>query len=104
MSLTLTLLESVAGHCALTPTTAIVSIAGRSVDQDVDDQGHKEEHVDEASLKPVRRCFIKSLWQMDEGKSPQDKANDNFRFNWDGKHVRIFETLRAVSTVASSCV
>ena len=51
MSLTLTLFQTVANHCALSPIAANTTTRW-SVDQDVDDQGHKEEHVDEASLKP----------------------------------------------------
>ena len=58
MPLTFTFFKSVAGHCTL-PPIATVSTRG-SVDQDVDDQEHKEEHVDEASLKPGRGWFIKS--------------------------------------------
>ena len=49
MPLTFTLFKSVTGNCTLPPTA--VSTGG-SVDQDVDNQRHKEEHVDEASLKP----------------------------------------------------
>ena len=57
MPFTFTFFKSVAGHCTLPP---VARPTGRSVDEDVDDQGDKEEHVEEASLKPVRRWFIKS--------------------------------------------
>ena len=59
MPITFTFFKSMAGHCALSPIAAIMSTR-RSVDQDVDDQGDKEEHVDEASLKPGKRWFTKS--------------------------------------------
>ena len=58
MPFTFTFFKSVAGHCTLPPIATVPT--RRSIDKDVDDQGHKEEHVDEASLKPGRRWFIKS--------------------------------------------
>ena len=87
-----------AGHCAaLSPIAAIVpntTTTRWSVDQDVDDQGHKEEHVDEASLKP------EDGFKNNVGKLPYFLTN---LLHWDcGKHVRIFEISRAVSTVAEA--
>ena len=54
MSFTFTFFKSMAGHCTVSSVIATMT-HGRlvsRVDQDVDDQGHEEEHVDEASLKP----------------------------------------------------
>ena len=51
MPFTFTFFKSLAGHCTLPPSAAIMS-AGRSIDEDVGDQGDEKEHVDEASLKP----------------------------------------------------
>ena len=55
MPFTLTFLKSMTGDCTLTSITATVSTTRGSVYQDVDDQGHKEEHVDKTSLKPGKR-------------------------------------------------
>ena len=48
---TLTFLKSMAGNCTLTPA-AVMSCRSSRVDEDVDDGGDNEEHVDEASLEP----------------------------------------------------